>query len=156
MKKLTQGLMAVAMTLAMPGVVQANGHGGHGKTCGLDTLEGLYIFSASGFSIVGGVAQPRAIVEMIRFNGDGTLSVPAGTLSVNGVITQLTGGSGLSNYSIASDCTGSLAFGPPGPTFNLYMGPSGSEVHMIFTGGPVPGIGVVPGVLQGVAERVSD
>jgi hypothetical protein len=157
MKKATlQSLAAAAIALAMSGVVQADPNALHGRECSMATLQGVYIFSASGFSIVGGVAQPRAIVEMISFDGDGTLSVPAGTLSVNGVITQLTGGSGPSGtYSIASDCTGSLAFGPPGPTFNLYMGPSGSEVHMIFTGGPVPGIGVVPGVLQGVAERVS-
>lgn len=156
MKKLTQGLMAVATTLAMSGAVQANGHGGHGKTCSVDTLEGLYVFSASGFSIVGGVAQPRAIVEFIRFDGEGTLSVLAGTLSVNGVVTRVGGGAGpAGTYSVASNCTGLLVFGPPGPTFDLYVAPSGSEVHMIFTGGPVPGLGVVPGVLQGVAERLS-
>lgn len=156
MKTFTRGLMAAAIGVAMSGVVQANGNGDHGRMCSEATLQGLYVFSATGFSIVAGVAQPRAIVEFIRFNGDGTLSVLAGTLSVNGVITQGLGGPGpAGNYSIASNCTGSLAFGPPGPTFDLYLAPSGSEVHMILTGGPVPGLGVVPGVLQGVADRVS-
>jgi hypothetical protein len=153
MKTLTQGLMA-AIAVAMVTVVQANGSDEE-RTCREGTLDGLYVFSASGFSIVAGVAQPRALVEFIRFNGDGTLSNPAVTLSINGVITR-GGGSGLAgHYSVASNCTGSLAFGPPGPTFDLYMAPSGSEVHMIFTGGPVPGLGVVPGVLQGVADRIS-
>jgi hypothetical protein len=31
--------------------------------------------------IVGGVQQPKAIVEVIAFNGDGTLDVPAATVS---------------------------------------------------------------------------
>jgi hypothetical protein len=156
MKKLTQGLTAVAMTLAMSGAVLADDHGSHAKACSNATLEGLYIFSASGFSIVGGMPQPRAVVEFIRFDGAGTISVLGGTVSINGVIIQGIGGPGpAGNYSIAPNCTGTLAFGPPGPTFDLYAAPSGSEVHMIFTGGPVPVVGVVPGVLQGVAERVS-
>jgi hypothetical protein len=29
-------------------------------------------------------AQPKAILELIRFNGDGTLGVPGATLSLNG------------------------------------------------------------------------
>ena len=137
MKKATLQSLAAAIAFSVSAGVQADDNNGRGRECSEATLQGLYVFSASGFSIVAGVAQPRAIVEFIRFNGDGTLSVPAGT------------------YSVASNCTGSLAFGPPGPTFDLYLAPSGSEVHLIFTGGPVPGLGVVPGVLQGVAERVS-
>ena len=148
-------LLAAAIAFSVSAGVQADDNNGRGRECSEATLQGLYVFSASGFSIVAGVAQPRAIVEFIRFNGDGTLSVPAGTLSVNGVITRGGGSGPAGTYSVASNCTGSLAFGPPGPTFDLYLAPSGSEVHLIFTGGPVPGLGVVPGVLQGVAERVS-
>ena len=155
MKKATLQSLAAAIAFSMSAGVQADDNEGRGRECSEATLQGLYVFSASGFSIVAGVAQPRALVEFIRFNGDGSLSNPAVTLSINGVITR-GGGPGLSGtYSIESNCTGSLAFGPPGPTFDLYLAPSGSEVHMIFTGGPVPGLGVVPGVLQGVAERVS-
>ena len=47
------------------------------------------MFSASGFNIVAGVAQPKAIIEVIEFNGDGTLSVGAVTLSVNGAMYGL-------------------------------------------------------------------
>jgi len=154
MKKLTQAIF-VATGAAMALIAQADNGNFHGGTCSEATLDGLYVFGASGFSIVSGVAQPRAVVEFIRFNGDGTLSVPASTVSINGAVFR-GGGPGLAGtYSIASNCTGSLAFGPPGPTFDLYVAPSGSQVHMMFTGGPVPVLGVVPGVLQGVAERVS-
>ena len=153
-KHITQLIVTAAIALAMTGLARAD-RDDKTKECGEATLEGLYVFSASGFSIVGGVAQPRALVELIRFNGDGTLSVPAATLSINGVITRGGGPGQAGTYSIATNCTGSLAFGPPGPTFDLYPAPNGSDVHMIFTGGPVPGLGVVPGVLQGVAERIS-
>jgi hypothetical protein len=148
-------IVTTAIALAVTGIARADSDDKKVKECSEATLQGLYVFSATGFSIVAGVAQPRALAEFIRFNGDGTLSNPAVTLSINGVITRGGGPGQAGTYSIASNCTGSLAFGPPGPTFDLFVSPSGSEVHMIFTGGPVPGLGVVPGVLQGVAERVS-
>ena len=154
MRKLTQA-MFVAIGAAMAGIVQADNGNPHGGKCSDATLDGLYVFGASGFSIVSGVAQPRAVVEFIRFNGDGTLSNPAVTISINGAIFRGGGPGQAGTYSIESNCTGSLAFGPPGPTFDLYVAPSGSQAHMMFTGGPVPVLGVVPGVLQGIAERVS-
>jgi len=154
MTRLTQTTIVV-IGAAMAVVVQADNGNPHGGRCSDATLDGLYVFGASGFSIVSGVAQPRAVVEFIRFNGDGTLSNPAVTISINGAIFRGGGPGQAGTYSIASNCTGSLAFGPPGPTFDLYVAPSGSQVHMMFTGGPVPVLGVVPGVLQGIAERVS-
>ena len=154
MKRLTQAII-VALGATMAVVVQADNGNPHGGTCSEATLDGQYVFGASGFSIVSGVAQPRAVVEFIRFNGDGTLSVPASTVNINGAIFRGGGPGQAGTYVISSNCTGSLAFGPPGPTFDLYVAPSGSEVHMMFTGGPVPVLGVVPGVLQGIAERVS-
>ena len=154
MKRLTQAVI-VTIGAAMAVVVHADNGNPHGGKCSEATLDGLYVFSATGFSIVAGVAQPRAVVEFIRFNGDGTLSNPAVTISINGAIFRGGGPGQAGTYSIASNCTGSLAFGPPGPTFDLYVAPSGSQVNMMFTGGPVPVLGVVPGVLQGIAERVS-
>ena len=150
-----RSLAFAAIALSVSAGVQADDNAGRGRECSERTLHGLYLFSASGFSIVAGVAQPRALVEFIRFNADGTLSVPEVTLSINGVITRGGGSGPAGTYSVESNCTGALVFGPPGPTFDLYLAPSGSEVHLIFTGGPVPGLGVVPGVLQGVANRVS-
>jgi len=49
----------------------------------------LYVFTASGFNIVSGVPQPKAIVELIRFFRDGTLDAPGGTVSINGSINPI-------------------------------------------------------------------
>src|ERR1700736_1714847 len=101
------------------------------KECAPDTLDGLYIFSAAGFNIVAGAAQPKAIVELIRFNGDGTLTVPAATHSINGVVAQsLPGGTG--TYTVDVGCTGTLAF-THGPTFDLFISRKGDELWMIQT-----------------------
>jgi hypothetical protein len=41
-----------------------------GPACAERTLRGSYVFSAAGFNIVGGVQQPKAIVEAIVFHGE--------------------------------------------------------------------------------------
>ena len=120
----SSGLLALCMTFS--GLAQANG-----ATCRLHRLDGLYVFSASGFTMPAGVALPKAIVELIRFNGDGTLSVPGATVSINGAVTQVgPGGSG--SYSLGEDCRGTVAFNS-GPTFSMYASPKGDELWMIQT-----------------------
>jgi hypothetical protein len=57
--------------------------------CDLHTLRGSYVFAASGYNIVAGVPQPKAIVELIDFNGDGTLTVPGGAVSINATSPRL-------------------------------------------------------------------
>jgi len=146
-KQIKQGVLIVAMSLAVCGGAQADNE--KNKRCSDHTLRGLYVFGATGYNIVAGVAQPKAVLEFIRFNGRGGLTAPAATVSINGVITR-SPPDGPGSYNVESDCTGSLVFGPPGAAFDLFVSPSGSEVHMIQTGG------AVPGVLQGTAERVSD
>src|SRR3954469_12422411 len=59
-------MMAVGIILIGAGVAQASDK----EECSNATLNGLYAFHASGFNIVAGVAQPKAIVEIIQFNGD--------------------------------------------------------------------------------------
>src|SRR5438309_8060223 len=137
-------MVAAAMAFAVSGVAQANEDNDEHKECSNATLKGLYVFSATGFNIVGGVAQPKAIVEVIRFNGDGTLTVPAATVSINGVVTR-SPANGPGTYAVSTDCTGSLAFGPPGPTFDVFVTPGGSEVNMIQTG---PGLPVFQGTVE--------
>ncbi len=70
------------MTFGVSGIAPADA----GDKCADATLDGFYVFTASGFSIVSGVPQPIAIVEQIRFNGDGTADVPGGRVSVNGSV----------------------------------------------------------------------
>jgi hypothetical protein len=87
MKSLTwHVVVCTAMVLGGCGLARADERN---DGCSMRTLKGTYVFSASGFNIVAGVAQPKAIVEVIRFNGDGTLSVPAATLSANGAIIRI-------------------------------------------------------------------
>ena len=118
------------------------------RICGAQSLRGTYVFSASGYNIVGGVPQPKAIVEVIAFNGDGTLTVPAATVSLNGLILQPPSGTG--DYTLDTECTGTITFhgAPPGmqlPAFNIFLAPDGEKVWMIQTNANT--------VLQGPAVR---
>jgi hypothetical protein len=97
--------------------------------CSLKTLRGTYVFSANGFNIVAGIAQPKAIVEVIDFNGDGTLSVPAATRSVNGAVARSLPGVG--TYTVEDDCSGTIAF--EGPTFDIFILRNAEAISMIQT-----------------------
>ena len=144
-------VIAVAMVLAVSGVARAHDDDEEAKPCSDATLHGLYVFTASGFNIVAGVPQPKAIVELIDFHGDGNLTVPAATVSINGAISRSTPG-GTGTYTVNADCTGSLVFGPPvapaGPAYDLFAAFKGAQIQMIQTGPGSP-------VFQGTAERVS-
>src|SRR5215475_4203998 len=141
-------LLAAALALTLSNAARADEHN-HG--CGDSTLRGLYVFNATGFNIAAGVAVPKAIVEFIRFNGDGTLTVPAASRSVNGVIAR-SPANGAGTYTVAADCTGSVTFGPPGPTFDVFVAPRGTRIRMLQTTDPTQ----AGPVLQGIAERIAD
>ena len=148
---LAAGLLAAAMGLGVSDVALAN------DKCGVNTLRGLYVFSATGFIIPAAPAsaQPKAIVEFIRFNGDGTIDGRAATRSLNGVIGQFpdqSGGTG-STYTVTSlvagdrGCLGTLTFAG-GPHFDLFIPLDGQEIWMIQTD---PG-----NVLQGTVTKLAN
>src|SRR5947208_4569619 len=88
-------LVAVVTALGMAGTARAEGPAPiNADTCSVQTLRGSYLFATQGFNISACVAVPKAIVEGIDFNGDGTLSSPFATVSVNGTIIRSSGGSG--------------------------------------------------------------
>jgi hypothetical protein len=117
--------------------------------CGVHTLRGSYVFNAHGWDIVGGVAVPKAIVEGIDFNGDGTLVSPFATVSINGTILHGSGVAG--SYTVNEDCTGTLTF-PGIASFDIFVQPGdGKQIWMIQTGPAVPG----PPVFEGTATKVS-
>jgi hypothetical protein len=97
--------------------------------CSVQTLHGRYVLSASGFLINAGLAQPKAIVEVIEFNGDGTLAVPAATRSVNGAIARSLPSVG--SYTVTEDCVGTITF--DGPTFDTFLSPRGDQLWLIQT-----------------------
>jgi hypothetical protein len=129
MKRLMKQLSAgVVLSLSMSALAFADDRL---SECREYLLNGLYVFSATGYTIVSGVAQPKALVELIRFNGDGTLSVPGATRSINGVIAQSPSG-GTGTYVLDADCRGSLGF-TGGPTFDIFAAPNGTDLWMIQT-----------------------
>jgi hypothetical protein len=117
------------------------------QTCSLGTLRGEYLFATHGYNIVGGVAVPKAIVEGINFNGDGTLVSPFATVSINGTILHSSGSLGI--YTLNTDCRGTVSF-TGGPSFDIFVQPGGQQLWMIQTGPAA-----VPAVFEGTAIRVS-
>jgi len=142
-------LVAVATAFGTPGAQRRNRGGNHEESCSAQTLHGLYLFATRGFNIVGGVAVPKAIVEGIDFNGDGTLSSPFATVSINGAIIRSSGGVG--TYTVEANCRGTLTF-TGGPSFDIFVDPNGGRIWMIQTGPPV----APPAVFEGMATQVSD
>jgi hypothetical protein len=114
------------------------------QPCGVYMLRGSYLFATHGWNIVGGVAQPKAIVEGIDFNGDGTLVSPFATVSINGTIIHSSGS--LGTYTVNTDCTGTLSF-TGGPSFDIFVELSGRQLWMIQTGPGSP-------VFEGTVTRV--
>jgi hypothetical protein len=135
-------MVAVGITFSTPGVAQAQ-RGGP-ATCGLNTLRGSYLFATHGWNIVNGVAQPKAIIEGITFNGDGTLVSPFATISLNGTIIRNSNTPG--TYTVNADCTGTVTF-TPAPSFDIFVEPSGRQLWMIQTAPGAP-------VFEGTVTRV--
>ena len=144
MNRLAQhGLFVVVTILGVSGTVMA---ADHTDECTLKTLRGTYVFAATGHNIVAGVPQPKAIVEVIEFDGNGILSAPTVTRSVNGVIARALVGSG--GYTVDASCIGTITFDGPGPTFDVFFSPGGEKLWLIQT---TPNT-----VFQGTATRVSN
>ena len=136
-------LLGLAMTIAISGTARADGDllGG----CGLQTLRGSYVFNPHGFNIVNGAAQPIAVFEGIDFNGDGTLTVPFATVSVNGLILHFPPG-GTGTYTLNQSCEGTLTFNDSGVHYDISVRSYGRQIEMIETDNN--------SVLNGTAEKV--
>jgi hypothetical protein len=132
--------LVAAMALGTSATARADSR----ASCGVHTLHGSYLFATHGWNIVGGVAQPKAIVEGIDFNGDGTLVSPFATVSINGTILHSSGSPG--TYTLNADCTGTLSF-TAGASFDIFVEANGKQLWMIQTG-------PMPAVFEGVATRV--
>ena len=136
-------LVAITLTIAAPTIANAQGAWPDDEVCDVNTLRGTYVFAASGFNIVAGVAQPKAIVEVVEFNGDGTLSVPSATVSLNGAIIRSLPSVG--TYTVADDCSGTILLN--GPAFDIIIARDAKTLWMIQTN--------PNSVFQGTATRTS-
>src|SRR5262245_64878968 len=85
-------LLTAALALVVPDVEVAHSAPSH---CKLNDLNGTYIFAATGWGIVPGTTPvpdplpPKAIVEWIHFNGDGTVDSAGATRSLNGQVVEV-------------------------------------------------------------------
>jgi hypothetical protein len=96
------------------------------SVCSVDMLRGLYLWTFDGYTRLGGNLLPKAVLQGLQFNGDGTTYNTFGTVNIGGTLTiDATGGVG--TYTVAADCTGTLSI-TGGPTFNMYVGPGGKEI----------------------------
>ncbi len=132
--------LVAAMALGTSGTARATA--GFPQPCSAQTLNGLYLWTFDGYANFGGDLVPKAIMQGIRFNGDGTTFNPFGTVNIGGtIIIDATGGVG--TYTVAADCTGTLSI-TDGPSFNMYVGPGAQQLWITQTGGGagVPGLGV--------------
>ena len=119
------------------------------KVCSVGTLQGSYLWTFDGYQNFGGNPVPKAIMQGIQFNGNGTFTVPFGTVNIGGfAVIDISGGVG--TYTVAADCTGTLSV-TDGPSFNMYIGPGAQQLWIINTGGG-PGDGTGLGV--GTATRL--
>jgi hypothetical protein len=130
--------LVAAMALSTSATARA---AGDTQVCHAGMLKGLYLWTFEGYSDLGGKLVPRAVMQGLRFNGDGTTFNPFGTVNVAGtIIIDVTGGVG--TYTVAADCTGTLSI-TDGPSFNIYVGPGAQKIWTTeIVGGAVIGVGV--------------
>jgi len=141
--------LIATMTLGTPATARAAADGG--RVCSVGMLRGLYLWTFDGYENFGGNFVPKAVMQGLRFNGDGTTFNPFGTVNIGGtVIIDATGGVG--TYTVAADCTGTLSI-TNGPTFNIYVGPGAQKVWTLETSPSPAGVGVSVGTATRLPGR---
>jgi hypothetical protein len=142
------------LALCLPGLAAAD----PAKKCRDDILKGQYVFTASGFTRPPGSGPgtpwvPKAIVEVLHFNGNGTLSTQfvtvANPFGDTGAVAQPPAGGAAGLYTINEDCTGTVHFlDANNVTFTIVVDPpQGDTVRMIQTN-------PANNVFQGTAKRL--
>jgi hypothetical protein len=115
--------LVAAMTL---GTSATAGAAADGQACSVHMLRGLYLWTFDGYAILNGNLLPKAVMQGLQFNGDGTTFNTFGTVNIGGtIIIDATGGVG--TYTVAADCTGTISI-TNGPSFNMYVGPGAQKI----------------------------
>ncbi len=144
----------VPLVLCLPGLSAATERP---NRCNNDILKGKYVFTASGFtrpagSVPGTPWVPKAIIEVLQFNGDGTLSTPAVTVAnpfgdLGNIVQPPSGAPGI--YTINEDCSGTVQFlDASSVTFKIYVDPPRGDTIWLIQINPTNN------VFQGSAKRV--
>jgi hypothetical protein len=135
--------LAAAMALSTPATSRAAAD----RVCSVGMLRGSYLWAFDGYQNAGGDLIPTAVMQGLRFNGDGTTLNTFGTVNIGGtIIFDVTGAVG--TYTVAPDCTGTLSI-TGGPNFNIYVGPGAQQVWTTLVAG-----GAAEGLAVGTATRV--
>ena len=143
-------LVSLVAAMAL-GTSATAGAAADGQACSVHMLKGLYLWTFDGYENFGGNFVPKAIMQGLRFNGDGTTFNPFGTVNIGGtVIIDATGGVG--TYTVAADCTGTLSI-TGAPTFNICVGPGAQQVWTLETSPNPAGIGVSVGTATRLPGR---
>jgi len=125
--------------------------------CGAEILKGQYVFTATGFtravnSVPGTPWVPKAILEILQFNGDGSLTTPGVTAAnpfgdAGNILHPPAGAPGA--YIVNEDCTGTVHFfDANGVMFNIYVEPPRGDTIWMLQSNPANN------VFQGTAKRV--
>lgn len=150
---MTKCAATLSLILCLPGLAAADPT----NRCKDDILKGQYVFSASGFTRPPGSGPgtpwvPKAIIEVLQFNGDGTLTTPALTAAnpfgdLGNILQPSSGAPGV--YSINADCSGTVQFSDASNlAFRIYVEPpKGDTIWMIQTN-------PANNVFQGSGKRV--
>ena len=118
-------LVSLVAAMAL-GTSATAGAAADGQACSVHMLKGLYLWTFDGYENFGGNFVPKAIMQGLQFNGDGTTFNPFGTVNIGGtIIIDATGGVG--TYTVNPDCTGTLSI-TDGPSFNIYVGPGAQQL----------------------------
>ena len=76
------GCLVAAMALGTSSTARATAR--FPQPCSVQTLHGLYVWTFDGYENFGGNQVPKAIMQGLRFNGDGTTFNPFGTVNIGG------------------------------------------------------------------------
>jgi hypothetical protein len=119
--------IALLITAWAPPALRAENSQG----CSNSTLKGTYMASSTG-TVVG--VGPAAVVNGVTFDGSGSGTVFAETISLNGAVT--TGVTGTLTYTVNANCTGSetvtMSTGQTAD-FNFLLKLNGSSFSFIST-----------------------
>ena len=93
MSSLAFACASLCLAAAMAQGTSATARAEVDRHCSVGMLRGLYLWTFDGYPNVGGNLVPKAIMQGLRFNGDGTIFNDFGTVNIGGfIILDVTGG----------------------------------------------------------------
>lgn len=120
-------LTLAVLALGIPLVAAASPDTFEAHNCSLRTLAGNYLWTGSGWTVVAGAWVPKAIVEELKFDGAGTVTVVHATIADrfgDGQISELPASTS-GTYAVDSGCAFKVQFVPGFPNFNTVLSPDG-------------------------------